>query len=55
MSDESDVTEEIPLDDENSRAELTAMDRNGRDPRVSAPAFAAFSVLWWIEGEEPSR
>jgi hypothetical protein len=55
MSDEIDVTQEIPVDDDNARAELTAIDRNGRDPLVAAPAFTAFSVLWWIEGEETSR
>lgn len=61
MSDENALAKEIPADAANHAFDLTAIDRNGRDPLVPAPAparaaaHAAFSVLWWIEGDETSR
>ena len=55
MSDEVAMAEEIPVDEENAAADLTAIDRTGRDPLAAAPPFAGFSVLWWVEGDEASR
>ena len=63
MSDENALAKEIPADAANHAFDLTAIDRNGRDPLVPATApaparaaaHAAFSVLWSIEGDETSR
>lgn len=55
MSDESAMTQEIPADDEDSGADLTAIDRTGHDPLVAARVGAALSVLWWVEGEPAPR
>jgi len=55
MSDEVAVAAEIPPEEEKARADVTALDRTGRDPLATVPPVAAFSVLWWTEGEETPR
>ncbi|MBX3259099.1 MAG: hypothetical protein KIS78_08550 [Labilithrix sp.] len=48
MSDESALTQEIPLDHDDTSRETVAIDRDG-EPRVSPRRGVALSVLWWEE------
>ena len=50
MSDEDGVAQEIPVEEDDIRDELVAIDRAGR-PRVAPPVGAALSVLWWADDE----
>ena len=53
MSDEVGVMQEIPVEEDDSRGEPVAIDRDGH-PRVVPPVGAALSVLWWADDERGS-